>query len=57
MMMRPLTGPVAVSGSTIPGLLLPSEQPAAATTSRMMSLRGIMVISIASRCLTVPVRT
>ena len=43
----PLTGPLAVSGSTIPGLLLPSEQPAVATTSRVMSLSGILVISIA----------
>ncbi len=48
MMMRPLTGQLAASGSTIPGLLLPSEQPAATTTSEMMSLRWIMIISIVS---------
>ena len=48
MMMRPLTGPLDVSGSTIPGLLFPSEQPAATTASGMMSLRWIMIISIVS---------
>ena len=33
---------------TIPGLLLPSEQPAATTASGMMSLRWIMIVSIVS---------